>query len=74
MWIARQPDTNLKIKAFWAIAFLSIALGHNHLQGWGANVSEPKPFHIVFSLGNLLALVWAAGCLIYERVWQPNRY
>jgi hypothetical protein len=68
IWIARQPDRALKVKACWAIAFLSLALGHNHLEGWLASSNEPKIFHVVFTLGNLLAFVWGIACLVYEKI------
>lgn len=62
--IARQGNSALKIRASWAIAFLSLVLGHNHLQGW---LNEPKIFHLIFTVGNFIALVFAIACIYIEK-------
>jgi hypothetical protein len=36
----------------------------HHLQGW---LPEAKIFHIVFTLGNAIALLWGAACLLPSR-------
>jgi hypothetical protein len=36
----------------------------HHLQGW---LQEAKIFHIVFTLGNAIALLWGAACLLLSR-------
>ncbi len=64
IWVARQDDVSLKIKACGAIACLSLALGTNHLQGW---LAEAQVFHVVFTLGNLLALAWGVGCILHAK-------
>ena len=62
LWVARQDDASLKVKACWAIAGLSLVLGLNHLGGW---LVAPKVFHVLFTLGNFAALLWGAGAILY---------
>jgi hypothetical protein len=64
IWIARQEDVSLKIKACGAISCLSLALGLNHLGGW---LVEPKIFHLIFTSGNFFALVWGVSAIYYEK-------
>ncbi len=64
MWVARQDDTALKIKACAAIVCLSLVLGLNHLEDW---LAAPKAFHIIFTLGNLLAVVWGSGAILFAK-------
>ena len=64
VWTAQQGDVALKTKACGAIACLSLVLGLNHLEGW---LAEPKIFHVAFTLGNFLALVWGVGAIYGEK-------
>ena len=59
---ARSKDIQLKLAATLAITALSTVLGFHHLQGW---ITEPRHFHVVFTLGNFFASLWAMGCLVY---------
>ena len=62
--VARSKDVQLKRAATLAIVALSIALGAHHLAGW---LVEPRPFHIIFTLGNFSAAFWGLGCLLHTR-------
>jgi len=56
-WAARQQDVALKRKVTLLLCCLSLVLGENHLEGW---LAEPRLFHVVFTMGNALALAWGA--------------
>ena len=62
LWVARQDDASLKVKACGAITCLSLVLGLNHLGGW---LVAPKVFHVVFTLGNFFAVGWGAVLILY---------
>ena len=68
--IARSIDMQLKRTATLAIAALSLVLGVHHLQGW---MTEPRLFHIIFTVANFSAALWAAGCLVYAGGERKNR-
>lgn len=63
-WIARQDEPSLKTKACGAIACLSLGLGLHHLGGWW---TAPKIFHVIFTLGNFLAVAWGIAALLHGR-------
>lgn len=54
-WAARQPDLTIKRNATLLLCGLSMLLGENHLEGC---FTEPKIFHVLFALGNALAVLW----------------
>ena len=59
---AYQRHTDLKVRAASLLCWLSLVLGVNHLSGW---LERPKLFHVVFTICNLLAVVW--GLLAIRR-------
>ena len=61
LWVANQRDISLKLAACAGISCLSLALGLQHLSGW---LTAPKIFHIVFTLGNFLAVAWGTGVFL----------
>ena len=69
LWVARQHDVSLKVKACGAIMGLSLVLGLNHLGGW---LVAPKVFHVLFTLGNFLAVGWGAGLTFYANKRAPS--
>lgn len=54
-WSARQSDIRIKHAATLLLCVLSLLLGENHLEGW---LTEARPFHVLFTLGNGLAVLW----------------
>lgn len=54
-WTARQPDLRIKRNVTLLLCGLSLLLGENHLEGW---LAAPKVFHVLFTLGNGLAVLW----------------
>ena len=54
-WAAHQPDLRTKRNVTLLLCGLSLLLGENHLEGWFA---APKVFHVLFTLGNALAVLW----------------
>jgi hypothetical protein len=54
-WSARQADPGIKRAATMLLCGLSLLLGENHLEGW---LTEARPFHVLFTLGNGLAVLW----------------
>ena len=54
-WAARQPDMRTKRTITLLLCGLSLLLGENHLEGW---LTEARVFHVLFTLGNALALLW----------------
>ena len=65
-WAARQTDIRIKHAATILLCVLSLLLGENHLEGW---LTEARPFHVLFTLGNALAVLWGLlACLSVRNV------
>ncbi|WP_199052668.1 hypothetical protein [Aquitalea sp. ASV15] len=56
-WAAHQPELRIKRNVTLLLCGLSLLLGENHLEGW---LAAPKVFHVLFALGNALAVLWGA--------------
>lgn len=69
LWVARQRHIDLKIKATLLLCCLSLALGANHLSGW---LEKPQLFHVIFTLGNMLAVVCGIFAISHARVRGPH--
>jgi hypothetical protein len=65
LWVARQRHIDLKIKTTWLLCCLSLAIGANHLSGW---LEKPQLFHVVFTLGNMLAVLCGMLAIGHARV------
>jgi hypothetical protein len=68
LWVAAQQNMAFKVAACAAIASLSLVLGLNHLEGW---LAAPRVFHVVFTMGNSVAMVWGLGAIFYARKCAP---
>lgn len=65
-WSARQSDIRIKHAATLLLCVLSLLLGENHLEGW---LTEARPFHVLFTLGNGLAVLWGVlACFSVRKV------
>ncbi|WP_199101629.1 hypothetical protein [Aquitalea sp. ASV11] len=65
-WSARQSDIRIKHAATILLCVLSLLLGENHLEGW---LTEARPFHVLFTLGNGLAVLWGVlACFSVRKV------
>lgn len=60
LWAARQRHVDIKVKTATLLCCLSSALGINHLSGW---IEKPQIFHVVFTIGNLLAVLWGISAI-----------
>ncbi|NWK79574.1 hypothetical protein [Aquitalea sp. LB_tupeE] len=63
-WSARQADIRIKRAATMLLCGLSLLLGENHLEGW---LTEAKLFHVLFTLGNGLAVLWGLVACVSVR-------
>ena len=69
VWAARQPALRIKRDVTLLLCGLSLLLGENHLEGW---LTDPKVFHVLFTLGNGLAVLWGVlACLSVRTVMPP---
>jgi hypothetical protein len=67
-WSARQSDIRIKRAATMLLCGLSLLLGENHLEGW---LTEARPFHVLFTLGNGLAVLWGVvACFSVRKVLE----
>lgn len=64
---ARQADLGIKRNITLLLCGLSLLLGENHLEGW---LQQPKIFHLVFTVANFAAVLWALGACWRYRVLQ----
>lgn len=69
IWTARQQDLRIKRNITLLLCGLSLLLGENHLEGW---LAAPQVFHVLFTLGNGLAVLWGVlACLSVHTALPP---